>query len=57
VVSPGGIGLPPDRQLTQYRGQPEDVAAMILAVLSNPAVTNAKIDVDGGERTGDWSGG
>ncbi len=57
VVSPGGIGLPPDRQLTQHRGQPEDVAAMILALLANPAVTNAKIDVDGGERTGHWSGG
>ncbi|NVO32259.1 SDR family oxidoreductase [Hymenobacter lapidiphilus] len=54
VVSPGGIGMRPDRQLTEHAGQPEDVAAMILAVLSNPAVTNAVVDVDNGERLGTW---
>jgi len=54
VVSPGGIGMRPDRQLTAYAGQPEDVAAMVLALMANPAVTNAVVDVDGGERLGVW---
>lgn len=56
VVSPGGIGLHPDRQLTHHAGRPEDVASMILALMLNPAVTNTVIDVDGGERLGTWSG-
>jgi hypothetical protein len=29
---------------------------MVLAVISNPMVTSAIIDVDGGERLGTWSG-
>lgn len=56
TVSPGGVGIRPDRQLAEHQGQPEDVAAMILAVMTNPAVTNTIIDVDGGERLGTWSG-
>jgi len=56
VVSPGGIGMPPDRQLARHAGRPEDVAAMVLAVMTNPAVTGAVVDVDGGERLGTWSG-
>jgi NAD(P)-dependent dehydrogenase (short-subunit alcohol dehydrogenase family) len=56
VVSPGGIGMRPDRQLARHAGVPEDVAAMVLAVMTNPAVTGAVVDVDGGERLGDWSG-
>lgn len=55
VVSPGGIGIRTDRQLAHHRGQPEDVAAMVLAVIMNPAVTSAVLDVDGGERLGTWS--
>ena len=54
VVSPGGIGIQSDRQLAHHAGQPEDVAAMILALIANPAVTNTVVDVDGGERLGDW---
>ncbi len=49
VVSPGGIGIQSDRQLAHHTGQPEDVAAMILALIANPAVTNTVVDVDGGE--------
>ena len=56
VISPGGIGLQPDRQLVQRTGQPEDVAGMVIAVMSNPAMTGAVIDVDSGERLGVWSG-
>lgn len=52
VVSPGGIAMRPDRQLTAHANQPEDVAAMVLALMSNPAVTNAVVDVDSGERLG-----
>lgn len=55
VVSPGGIGLQPDRQLLEHFGNPHDVAKMILAIIENPAVTNSKIDVDSGERQGEWS--
>ncbi|MBY0404012.1 MAG: SDR family oxidoreductase [Cyanobacteria bacterium] len=55
VISPGGIGIQTDRQLAHHRGQPEDIAAMAFAMMINPAVTNAVIDVDGGERLGDWS--
>ncbi len=56
VISPGGIGLRPDRQLAHHAGQPADVAAMAIALMTNPAVTSAVIDVDGGERLGGWSG-
>ena len=35
--------------------QPVDVAKMVLAVMTNSAMTNAVIDVDGGERLGTWS--
>ena len=55
VISPGGIGIISDRQLAHHAGQPADVAAMVIAVITNPAVTNAVIDVDGGERLGTWS--
>ena len=56
VISPGGIGLKPDRQLVHHSGQPIDIARMAVAVMTNSAMTNAVIDVDGGERLGDWSG-
>ncbi|HAS46615.1 MAG TPA: hypothetical protein DCS93_39395 [Microscillaceae bacterium] len=56
VVSPGGIGLQPHNQLLEHYGKTEDVAHMILSVIENPAITNAKIDVDSGERQGEWSG-
>jgi NAD(P)-dependent dehydrogenase (short-subunit alcohol dehydrogenase family) len=56
VVSPGGIGLRPDRQLARHRGTLEDVGAAVLALLTNPAMTGAVLDVDGGERLGTWSG-
>lgn len=56
VVSPGGIGMRPDRSLVHRAGQAGDVAAMVLALMANPAITNAVVDVDGGERLGDWSG-
>lgn len=46
VVSPCGIGLRPDRQLSHHAGQPEDVAAMAIALMTNLAITNAVIDVD-----------
>ena len=51
-----GAGLDPDRQLAHHAGQPENVAAMVLAAMTNPHVTGAVIDVDGGERLGTWSG-
>lgn len=56
VVSPGGIGMQPDRQLAHHRGQPQDVAAMVLALMTSSHVTDTVIDVDGGERLGRWSG-
>ncbi|MEO1050172.1 MAG: SDR family oxidoreductase [Bacteroidota bacterium] len=56
VVSPGGIGLQPDRQLAEHRGVPEDIGRAILSLIANPAITNAKLDVDSGERQGIWSG-
>jgi len=40
VVSPGGIGLRPDEQLSHHAGQPEDIAAMAIALMTNLAVTN-----------------
>jgi len=56
AVSPGGIGIRADRQLVEHAGQVEDIAQMVLAVIFNPMVTSAIIDVDGGERLGTWSG-
>lgn len=56
AISPGGIGINTDRQLTEHVGQVEDIAHMILAIISNPAVTSTVIDVDGGERMGTWNG-
>ncbi len=56
VVSPGGIGLKPDRQLVPRQGQADDIARAVLAIIANPAVTGAVLDVDSGERLGAWSG-
>ena len=56
VVSPGGIGLRPDRQLAHHVGTPEDIAAAVIMLLTNEAMTATTIDVDGGERLGAWSG-
>jgi enoyl-[acyl-carrier-protein] reductase (NADH) len=55
TVSPGGIGIGTDRQLTPHRGRPEEVAAAVVALAANPAVTGALLDVDGGERLGTYS--
>jgi NADP-dependent 3-hydroxy acid dehydrogenase YdfG len=52
VVSPGGIGIRMDRQLIPHAGVAADVAAMVCALMANPAVTSAVVDVDGGERLG-----
>jgi NAD(P)-dependent dehydrogenase (short-subunit alcohol dehydrogenase family) len=52
TISPGGIGIGVDRQLTDHAGRAQDIAAMAIAVMANPAVTNALLDVDGGERLG-----
>jgi NAD(P)-dependent dehydrogenase (short-subunit alcohol dehydrogenase family) len=53
AVSPGGIGVhPSNRQLIAHPGQPDDVAAMVLALMANPAVTATVVDVDGGEFLG-----
>ncbi len=56
VVSPGGIGLQPDRQLVQHHGTPDNIGQAIVSIIENPAITNAKLDVDGGERQGNWAG-
>ncbi|MEL6556590.1 MAG: SDR family oxidoreductase [Bacteroidota bacterium] len=56
VVSPGGIGLQPDRQLAEHRGVPENIGKAIISLIENPAITNAKLDVDSGERQGSWNG-
>lgn len=56
TVSPGGIGIRTDRQLTPHRGQADDIAAAVLALATNPAITGALLDVDGGERLGTYSG-
>lgn len=55
VISPGGIGLKPDRQLLEHFGSPEDIGKAVMALVENPAITNTKIDVDAGERQGEWS--
>jgi NAD(P)-dependent dehydrogenase (short-subunit alcohol dehydrogenase family) len=57
IVSPGGIGMKPDRNLVHRAGEARDVGAMVVSLMSNPAVTNAVVDVDSGERLGQWSGG
>ncbi len=56
AVSPGGIGIQIDRQLTEHRGEFQDVAKMIFSIINNKAVTSTIIDVDGGERLGTWNG-
>lgn len=56
VVSPGGIGLKPNRQLVPRPGTADDIGQAALALITNPVVTNAILDVDGGERLGSWSG-
>lgn len=56
VISPGGIGLQPDRQLSEHQGAPEDIGKAIVSLIENPAITNAKLDVDSGERQGTWNG-
>jgi NAD(P)-dependent dehydrogenase (short-subunit alcohol dehydrogenase family) len=52
VISPGGIGMRPDRQLIARAGEAKDVASMAIALMSNPAITGAVVDVDSGERLG-----
>jgi NAD(P)-dependent dehydrogenase (short-subunit alcohol dehydrogenase family) len=54
VVSPGGIGIRMDRQLIPHPGTPDDVARMVCALMTNPAVTSAYVNVDGGERLGTY---
>jgi NAD(P)-dependent dehydrogenase (short-subunit alcohol dehydrogenase family) len=50
TLSPGGIGISePDRQLLEHLGRPDDVGAMAVALMANPAVTASIYDVDGGE--------
>ena len=50
TLSPGGIGIAePDRQLLEHLGRPDDVGAMVVALMANPAVTASVYDVDGGE--------
>jgi NAD(P)-dependent dehydrogenase (short-subunit alcohol dehydrogenase family) len=56
VLSPGGIGMRPDRNLVHRAGRAEDVAAMAVALMGNAAITGAVVDVDSGERLGNWSG-
>jgi NAD(P)-dependent dehydrogenase (short-subunit alcohol dehydrogenase family) len=54
VVSPGGIGIRMDRQLVPHRGVPDDVASMVVALMTNPAATSTFVDIDGGERLGTY---
>jgi NAD(P)-dependent dehydrogenase (short-subunit alcohol dehydrogenase family) len=56
VISPGCLGVRPIRQLTHHYGQFDDLAAAVIAVTSNRAITSALLDVDGGESLGDWNG-
>lgn len=55
VVSPGGIGLSPDRQLIPRLGVADDIGQAIVALIANLAITGAVLDVDSGERKGTWS--
>ncbi|MGL4612063.1 MAG: SDR family oxidoreductase [Trueperaceae bacterium] len=54
VVSPGGIGIRSNRQLAHHAGAFIDVAMAIVGLMANPAITATVVDVDGGERLGDW---
>ncbi|MEL6372320.1 MAG: SDR family oxidoreductase [Pseudomonadota bacterium] len=56
VVSPGGIDMSPDRQLVPRAGTADDIGQAIAALIYNPAITGAVLDVDSGERKGTWSG-
>ena len=55
TVSPGGIGIGMDRQLIRHQGSGDDIAAAVIALMSNRAITGALLDVDGGERLGSFS--
>ena len=54
-ISPGGIEMTPDRQLAHHVGSSVNIAQMAIALMTNFAITNTVVDVDGGERLGDWS--
>jgi NADP-dependent 3-hydroxy acid dehydrogenase YdfG len=54
TISPGGIGMQPDRQLVHRAGQAADIGLAVAMVIANPAMTGAVIDVDSGERKGSW---
>jgi NADP-dependent 3-hydroxy acid dehydrogenase YdfG len=54
VVSPGGIGIRMDRQLVEHAGVADDIAKMVYALMVNPAITSAVVDVDCGERLGTY---
>ncbi|WP_420451738.1 SDR family oxidoreductase [Ilumatobacter sp.] len=54
VVSPGGIGMQPDRQLIERRGTGDDIGLAVASLIANPAITGAVLDVDSGERLGTW---
>lgn len=54
TISPGGIGMEPDRQLVERRGEASDIGMAVAMVIANPAMTGAVIDVDSGERKGSW---
>lgn len=56
VVSPGGVEMAPDRQLVARPNRAADVGMAVAALIANPAITGAVLDVDGGERKGTWSG-
>jgi NAD(P)-dependent dehydrogenase (short-subunit alcohol dehydrogenase family) len=52
AVSPGGIGIGRTRQLIPHSGRARDFAAAVVALMLNPAITGAVLDVDGGEFLG-----
>lgn len=54
VVSPGGIGMRPDRQLVERNGTADDIGLAVASLIANPAITGAVLDVDSGERLGTW---
>ena len=56
AVSPGGIGMEPDRQLAHHYGEASDIGIAVASIIVNPAMTGTVIDVDSGERKGSWSG-
>lgn len=56
TVSPGGIGVPPTNQLLPHHSSFDELAAAVLALMNNPAITGAVLDVDAGEFLGSWSG-